>query len=327
MSSLDVATTTDRSDADVRCPLCGYDLRGLVEPRCPECGYRFTWEEMRDPARRLHPYLFEHHPERNVWSFRKTLLGGLRPGRFWRTLFPAQPSRPRRLIAYWLIASLFATLPAAVQYVRHAVQYQQMALSSRAKMGPMNEAQLRSYALWVVDRYGSAQAYHDTELPLWPSPRAALKTWRYMSYYWATQWAAVVLVAWPWLTFATLMVFQVSMRRVRVRPIHVLRCVLYAGDVAVWVGLMTLLVIGIEVYHFRSLPGGMSNWGWALADATTVGVVCAAMLLLTVRLAFAYRLYLRFAQAAATALASQVMVGLVVYILFLNWECIRRFWW
>jgi hypothetical protein len=70
------------------CPLCEYDLRGSVEPRCSECGYAFTWEEIRDPARRLHPYAFEHHPERNVWSFRRTLLAGLRPGRFWRTLFP-----------------------------------------------------------------------------------------------------------------------------------------------------------------------------------------------------------------------------------------------
>ena len=87
----------------VRCPLCDYDLRGLAEPRCPECGYRFVWEDLTDPTRRRHPYLFEHHPRRNFWSFRRTFIAGLRPRRFWSTLYPAQLSRPSRLdlLAGW----------------------------------------------------------------------------------------------------------------------------------------------------------------------------------------------------------------------------------
>ena len=66
-------------DSSLHCPMCDYDLRGQIEPRCPECGYRFDWDELRDPTRRVHQYLFELHPERNVWSFVRTLLGGLRP--------------------------------------------------------------------------------------------------------------------------------------------------------------------------------------------------------------------------------------------------------
>ena len=89
---------------EVRCPLCGYQLRGLVEPRCPECGYTFSWPELTDPTRRRHPFLFEHHPNRNLWSFRRTLWAGLRPGRFWRSLSPAQPSFPRRLAAYGIVS-------------------------------------------------------------------------------------------------------------------------------------------------------------------------------------------------------------------------------
>ena len=80
--------------------MCDYDLRAQVEPRCPECGYRFDFDELRDPARRLHPYLFEHHPESNTWSFIRTLVGGLLPGRFWRALLPVQPSRPNRRERY-----------------------------------------------------------------------------------------------------------------------------------------------------------------------------------------------------------------------------------
>src|SRR5688572_13757465 len=73
---------------------------------CPLCEY-----ELRDPARRLHPYLFEHHRERNIWSFRKTLLGSIRPRRFWGTLFPTQPSFPRRLLIYALLVAALAATP------------------------------------------------------------------------------------------------------------------------------------------------------------------------------------------------------------------------
>jgi hypothetical protein len=50
---------------EVHCPLCEYNLRGIRDPRCPECGYRFEWPDMLSPRRADHPYLFEHHPERN----------------------------------------------------------------------------------------------------------------------------------------------------------------------------------------------------------------------------------------------------------------------
>src|SRR4051794_2250110 len=73
---------------ELDCPLCGYSLRGLAAavpdaPRCPECGYRFEWAELLVARQHRHPYLFEQHPERNARSFLRTLLGGLRPARFW----------------------------------------------------------------------------------------------------------------------------------------------------------------------------------------------------------------------------------------------------
>src|SRR6185503_2909506 len=94
------------SSRDLHCPLCEYNLRGLTEPRCPECGYRFEWVELIDAKLKLHPYLFEHHPRRNVWSFWKTAVGGLRPGRFWKALHPTHVSRPGRLLAYWAVVAL-----------------------------------------------------------------------------------------------------------------------------------------------------------------------------------------------------------------------------
>src|SRR6266496_169570 len=96
---------------ELRCPLCDYDLRYLIEPRCPECGYAFDWAELRDLERRAHPYLFEHHPNHNIRSFFRTLIGGFRPRRFWSTLYPTQPSRPRRLVLYFIIICLAGITP------------------------------------------------------------------------------------------------------------------------------------------------------------------------------------------------------------------------
>jgi hypothetical protein len=106
---------------ELHCPLCEYNLRGLTEPRCPECGYVFTWAELLDSNRLKHSYLFEHHPKHNVWSFVRTLTGGLRPRRFWRTLNPAMPSRPGRLALYAvLVTFLLVMTPSQLVSAHHA---------------------------------------------------------------------------------------------------------------------------------------------------------------------------------------------------------------
>ena len=109
-NTLDTAPDWAHQSEEIHCPMCEYNLCGLTEPRCPECGYRFAWKDLLDAKVRPHPYLFEHHPEANFKSFWKTAAGGWRPSRFWSTLHAGQPSRPRRLILYWIMAMLLASL-------------------------------------------------------------------------------------------------------------------------------------------------------------------------------------------------------------------------
>ncbi|HEX4795336.1 MAG TPA: hypothetical protein VH370_16185 [Humisphaera sp.] len=98
--------------AEILCPLCGYNLRGLVEPRCPECGYQFVWTELLAAQTLDHPYLFEHGRRRRWQTFWKTLREGLFPGTFWQELKPAQPVRVRWLWIYFAIV-MFVPLGAA----------------------------------------------------------------------------------------------------------------------------------------------------------------------------------------------------------------------
>lgn len=117
MSDLDVHTSMPPAVAapdwqtvtdDVECVRCGYNLRGLAQPRCPECGLEFEWADLFDPARRRHPYLFEHQAQHGRFgAFFRTAVGALNPWRFWRTITIQQPCHGRRL---WLYALIFVGL-------------------------------------------------------------------------------------------------------------------------------------------------------------------------------------------------------------------------
>ncbi len=311
ITPIDIST-----DASVLCPLCEYDLRGLTEPRCPECGYRFTWEELNDPALRLHPYAFEHHPERNVSSFRQTLLGGLRPGRFWRTLFPTQPSRPRRLLVYWLLMAFSCIGVLALQLTRTIVAFDaDRASEQRGVIADFPSYDAKTKAL-LLARHGSVTAAASDAYPRWPS-------WRFVRQLPNAHLpqnlmiGTIIWIAWPWVTLAGLMIFQASMRRARVRPIHVLRCVIYAADVAVYWS-MTVMAVLVWDMTQRGMIG--RPWGVVPSAKLIPPLTAAALLLATWRLGAAYEHYLRFDHAWATAMAVQIMVSLLIAKLVLDWE-------
>src|SRR5262245_5819966 len=160
---------------ELHCPLCDYNLRGLTEPRCPECGYSFDWADLTDPARQRHPFLFEHHPEKNVRSFVRTVVGHLLPRRFWRSLRPEMPSNRRRLMIYWCVLVGFALVlflvPLTLGIVDQALINQSIRRSMRIyfqKNAPLSEVAS------IVQEHGSVEAYVQT---CWPPPNSA-KFWQ-----------------------------------------------------------------------------------------------------------------------------------------------------
>lgn len=117
---------------------------------------------------------------------------------------------------------------------------------------------------------------------------------------------AAVMLAWPWLTFLSLMIFQVSMGRAKIKPQHVRRSILYSYDVTLWCGILLLLVN-------ITLGGIAIARGTAIVDMEEVlylGLMLwlAALLLFIFRLHVAYSNYLRFRHVAATILSTQLIV-------------------
>jgi hypothetical protein len=300
---------------DVHCPLCDYDLRGLTEPRCPECGYRFVWDDLTDPARRRHPYLFEHHPRRNTWSFVRTLLGGLRPRRFWSSVRPSQPSRPGRLVVYWLVTILLVPLAYAAAFATTCYRFAPQQNQQRASLFASATATFRFYQRypqeqWPLDlkEHPSPQAYVDFVRPPPGSPAYLAYVLRnfYGQSFGRHLDAVLIYLAWPWLMFLTLMIFRASMRRAKVNTVHALRCSLYCCDAAPWLLALALWAVPplVETLDLGRYIG--------YRDAVVSSVLFAGVT--GWRLSAAYRNYLQFHRPAATAAAAQVIVLLVSWV-------------
>lgn len=235
--------------ADILCPLCDYNLRGLTQARCPECGHVFDWQDLRDD-RRLHPYLFEHHPQRNLKSWWLTTSGGLNPTRFWRTLRPEHPIYPRRLLLYWLISTLLLGLiglTATVATGRKLMRHHQAERASPAPLWGYNP----QGQLVQVPRHLAFPP--PSELGFYPI------LWRYDVV--PAAWELVAWLAlWPWLTVAALMLFRISMRKAKVRTGHVMRAAIYFGDPGPWLGLALAVLLGFLIARFSPTGAKKSSW-------------------------------------------------------------------
>ena len=293
------ATTIDWSTitANVECPLCLYNLRGLIDPRCPECGFQFEWPELLDPQRQRHRYLFEHHPERNFWSFFRTLLGGLWPRKFWSDVKPTHVVRPRRLFIYWVLCSCLVLL---------------LPVAQAAHLGA-NLARSNAWSRLFVMRGGGInpqlrQQYVDAEFPLPPS-QAFFKEYALVLREQFVAQASVELAtiaAWPWLTFAALMIFQGSIRKAKVQRGHVLRCVVYSADASVAYTVLTVLAVAFVIVS--AIVQHQAN----VRDYFAFWLLILLWVMRLDKLVSAYRKYLQFDHPFLTVLASQIIVVLAM---------------
>lgn len=287
--------TPEARDA-LACPLCRYSLRGLARverPQCPECGYRFEWGELLAARQYSHLFLFEHHPRRNFTSFFWTLLAGLFPRRFWSSLNAGHAIRTGRLYAYHVVIVLTVLLTGVVgSFVTEAITLYRRSSGSMVVganwvyVGPtLDLAFLRQVADDVFDD-GTLEPF-----------------------------LIAVALAWPWLTLAALLLFQVSMRRAKIGTAHVVRVVVYCGDAFIWTGVVFGL---IGVLRWMEILSRSHMWDDVLAVRQAAVAFLLIVIVATWRVGVAYRRYLRFDHPWATVLAAQVVVVLVVTTL-LTW--------
>lgn len=266
------------------CAWCGYHLYGLSETRCPECGSEFEWSEaLARYHRRRMPYFEYRWRDRPVWSLWGTWRRALLPSRFWRGINLHDPPRPGALLLMAAISLVFfycvIVLGATVVDVSASIYGGLTYYAPRGIPFPT--------AAWFVD---AVQALLDATV--------AKQTWACLALY----------GTWVMTSFASLLIFQQSMRRHRIRTPQIVRVWAYAVPM-VAPGLFGLgvVIVSIEV----AMKGRPS-------DPDVVLGVGLALLLADIiwSLRLAYRRYLGMDHAWAVALCSQVIALLSAILIF-----------
>lgn len=290
---------------DTPCPICGYNMRGLSEPNCPECGSRFTWNEIFDPTRRIHSYLFEHHPERNIHSFLRTFLGALRPTRFWKSLHPNQPLCVRRLWLYFLLI-LIPTIGFPIVFTLGS----EVALKIVDNMEKREDFKLRHasgrldrFDLMILRRYPSVDAYLDKSYPTNPATVSQRVMEHNRSLLQAVCTLGAVTFA-PIFTLIVFLVFKSTLSKARLNANHIVRTVAYNSGILLIMG----PIVGACSYLFPDRSRYSVNIDYDLL--MLMGV--AALLIFSASLLIASVRYLRFNRAFAVAFSTQVVVYLIV---------------
>ncbi len=277
----------DWSDAvpleELTCLHCGYHLYGLTKTRCPECGERFTWEEVLDEFRRHRKPFFEYQWRRHPFqSLRRTWRWAVWPPNFWRRFDIHDPPQVGPLLS-------LVVLSLAVLFVLIVL------LSGLDKWVWMR--------LWVSRRVGATGgAWGD--LPWYLLGKIAARE---------TYTTLLTAVAWVGMNFAALMVFRQSMRRCKVRTVHVIRVWAHATSLMLPVVVIIISFTGFTIAFagIRHIPG------------TELMVTLLFLAHVTWSGSCAYRTYLRMPHSLAVAIAAETMAVLATFVLclaFIPWS-------
>ena len=121
------------------------------------------------------------------------------------------------------------------------------------------------------------------------------------------------LVALPEMSMAALLIYASSMRQAKIQSHHVERCVAYSYDVLLW-PVAGMLLLGALIMFFAIPITNPQPWllSWSL-----LLLLPGVWLLMTIKLMFAYRCYLRMRHGVMAVVAGQVIVALVVMVVIL----------
>jgi len=290
----------------VRCPRCGYDLRGEmatgeqscpIEGVCTECGLEIAWRELLNPTHIKPRWCVEY--AKSWWRVPgraiRTLMATCWPWFFWRSLRMAHEIRWRRLRGYllrWAFALyvLFCVCHATLAFAHWSNWMWRMPGRSVDPFNVLMTAVLPLSRTLLWGRLGD------------PSPREIFDRFWLPDLYMLTY-----LVAMHVLCAAGFTVLPVSRRWAKVRWGHIIRVLLYGFG---WfVPLIALGALGTAPVELYDVPP-LREFGRTLA---TLAVLAAWShpAFLVVWWSTATGRYLKMRHPWGVGLAVVVMAGLI----------------
>ena len=218
------------------------------------------------------------------------------------------------MIVHGLIVQVICLAPAVAMLLWNTYNCDRVARLMRPRIQTGLSASAKAN---ILRTHGTLQAWMDERVPILPNPRVLLDAVRD----WNTRLllrASLLIPAWPVLTLAVLMVFRASMRRAKVRTSHMLRCVIYSADGMIVAALALAVYVATVAYTQLATPivtAVVRPQRWLEFTYNAIPyALTGALVLMTFRLASAVRHYLRFDHSRATAIASQIIVALMILV-------------
>jgi hypothetical protein len=289
----------------VRCPRCGYDLRGEmasweqscpIEGVCAECGLDMAWRELLNPTHIKPGWCVEYakSPWRVPGRAIRTLMATCWSWFFWRSLRMVHEIRRRRLAAYVL-------LWVVVLYVLFCLCHAALAFSRWSNWGWRMPAR----PVDPLDVVMTAVLPLSETLP-WssgaPSPQEIFdRLWL------PGLWLLVLLAAMHVLCAAGFAALPVSRRQAKVRWGHIVRVLAYGFG---WfVPLIALGLLGPALRELYRVPA-LVDLGHTLA-ALAVVAAWAHLPFLVIWWSTATGRYLKMRHPWGVGLAVVIMAGLL----------------
>lgn len=262
------------------CAKCGYHLRGLRKTRCPECGKEFTWDEALARYHRTRlPYFEYRWREQPLRSFVRTWWLCLWPRRLWRTMQLHDPPQVGALLLQFGITLFCLQLVVTV---------------------------LQTLAFFFF------LAWVNRLLPIWNwLPATAFEAFDAARSARITKLTAV----WSISTVGALLVFQQSMRQLKIRNTHVLRAVVYSLPSAITWVFPSMLLSSVAFYCLTTTKAHWYIYSYLSVHFLFVLLSILLLIITSARsVKTAYMLYIEMPRARSVIIASQIIAALVVLI-------------
>ncbi|MEM6560736.1 MAG: hypothetical protein AAF656_03975 [Planctomycetota bacterium] len=272
------------------CPLCDAEITDPSAERCPTCGYGFASGGVQlgyAHANPDGPSWFVETADHAFAAGWKTSLRALVPSLFWRDIPPTIKPRRQRLNRFIVLGSFWAVLLmlATGMVVETTIEFiDDLALGYT----------------WA-DAIGYAQPLRDWA---WVIERELLGSWRS---------AVVMVLIWPWLNYAGLLVFQQTLRRAGVDRGHVARVAFYAADPR-----LLLPVLLVVTTFFWGPTVARLLFPFVPFNPFSAAVLILWWLITTRRMGRGMSMYLRLPQPWVTTFLVQAMIAFIAVLALLN---------
>ena len=239
--------TAAQSTCEPECPRCGYDLAGEtarwtdscpIVSTCPECGLTVEWRIVFGPLNGVPRWSIEH-PERGLGrGIFGVFFRSLRPRKFWDNIRMTSHARPIRLLAYAILGLMLVTFSMGV--VEFTVE---LATQFGRQLSPN-----QTNALWLR---GISVIFAPIGLLWWwpgsgPTPHVM----------WEMLLAPMFVVLCP-LAYLAL---PTTLRRCRVRRVHLLRAFLLGAPMALlWAEVIFISQTLFFMARWQAGPGVVMN--------------------------------------------------------------------